>query len=84
MLVRPHDGRIDDQVVEIGVFDEGREQAFPHPVLGPAAEPLVHTVPSALTREIWPFFLALLVALVLVTYIPSIAMWLPNVLMPPR
>jgi C4-dicarboxylate transporter DctM subunit len=38
----------------------------------------------ALTREMWPFFVALVVALVLVTYIPSLAMWLPNTLMPPQ
>lgn len=38
----------------------------------------------SLTREIWPFFLALLMALVLVTYIPALAMWLPDTLMPLR
>ncbi|HIP79521.1 MAG TPA: TRAP transporter large permease subunit, partial [Kiloniellaceae bacterium] len=29
-------------------------------------------------RTIWPFYLALLVALVLVTYIPAVSMTLPN------
>lgn len=35
-------------------------------------------------REIWPFFLALIVALILVTYVPSLSMWLPNILLPAR
>jgi C4-dicarboxylate transporter DctM subunit len=35
-------------------------------------------------REIWPFFLALVVALLLVTYIPSLAMWLPDLLLPAK
>ncbi len=33
-------------------------------------------------REVWPFFIALVIALVLVTYVPTLAMWLPNTLMP--
>jgi tripartite ATP-independent transporter DctM subunit len=33
-------------------------------------------------REIWPFIIALVLALLLVTYIPAIAMWLPNLLIP--
>ena len=35
-------------------------------------------------REIWPFFIALVIALFLVTYIPALAMWLPNTLMPAK
>ena len=31
-------------------------------------------------REIWPFILALLVVLVIVTYMPSVVMFLPNIL----
>jgi TRAP-type C4-dicarboxylate transport system permease large subunit len=34
------------------------------------------------SREIWPFFIALVIALGLVTYVPGLAMWLPNLLMP--
>jgi C4-dicarboxylate transporter DctM subunit len=34
------------------------------------------------SREIWPFFLALIVALLLVTYVPTLSMWLPNLLLP--
>jgi len=34
------------------------------------------------SREIWPFFIALVIALCLVTYVPGLAMWLPNLLMP--
>lgn len=36
------------------------------------------------TKEIWPFFIALGIALVLTTYIEPISMWLPNLLMPVR
>jgi C4-dicarboxylate transporter DctM subunit len=36
------------------------------------------------TREIWPFFLALIVALLLITYIPSLSMWLPDLLLPAK
>jgi tripartite ATP-independent transporter DctM subunit len=34
------------------------------------------------SREVWPFLIALIVALLLVTYIPPLAMWLPNLLLP--
>ena len=36
------------------------------------------------TREVWPFLIALTIALLLVTYIPSLAMWLPNLLLPAK
>jgi len=36
------------------------------------------------TREVWPFLIALTIALALVTYIPSLAMWLPDLLLPAR
>lgn len=36
------------------------------------------------TREIWPFLLALIIALFLVTYAPFLSLWLPNLLMPVR
>jgi TRAP-type C4-dicarboxylate transport system permease large subunit len=36
------------------------------------------------SREIWPFFLALVVALLLVTYIPPLGMWLPDLLLPAK
>jgi len=36
------------------------------------------------SREIWPFLIALTIALFLVTYIPILAMWLPNLLLPIR
>jgi TRAP-type C4-dicarboxylate transport system permease large subunit len=29
-------------------------------------------------RTIWPFYLAILVALILVTYVPAVTMWLPG------
>jgi C4-dicarboxylate transporter DctM subunit len=34
------------------------------------------------TREVWPFFLALVAALLIVTYVPTVSMWLPNLLLP--
>jgi C4-dicarboxylate transporter DctM subunit len=36
------------------------------------------------TREVWPFLIALVIALSFVTYIPALAMWLPNLLLPAR
>ena len=36
------------------------------------------------SREIWPFVVALVVALALVTFIPEITMWLPDLLLPAR
>jgi C4-dicarboxylate transporter DctM subunit len=36
------------------------------------------------TREVWPFLIALTIALALVTYIPWLAMWLPDLLLPAR
>ena len=35
-------------------------------------------------REVWPFVIALTIALLLVTYMPWLALWLPNLLMPAR
>jgi TRAP-type C4-dicarboxylate transport system permease large subunit len=35
-------------------------------------------------REVWPFVLALVVALLLATYMPWLALWLPNLVMPAK
>jgi len=35
---------------------------------------------GAFMREIWPFIIALLVALLLVTYVPAVVMFLPNLI----
>jgi tripartite ATP-independent transporter DctM subunit len=35
-------------------------------------------------REVWPFIIALTIALFMVTYIPALALWLPNLLMSAR
>jgi C4-dicarboxylate transporter DctM subunit len=35
-------------------------------------------------REVWPFIIALTIALAFVTYIPWLALWLPNLLLPAR
>ncbi|MEO8134478.1 MAG: TRAP transporter large permease subunit, partial [Betaproteobacteria bacterium] len=34
-------------------------------------------------REGWPFMLAMFVALILITYVPGLVLWLPNLLMGP-
>ncbi|GAB5430982.1 MAG: TRAP transporter large permease [Epibacterium sp.] len=39
----------------------------------------VHLKPSALIRELPPFFLALAAALLLITFVPNLATWLPEV-----
>jgi len=36
------------------------------------------------TKEIWPFLIALLVALGVVTFVPIVTMWLPDTVMPAR
>jgi C4-dicarboxylate transporter DctM subunit len=36
------------------------------------------------TREIWPFLIALLVALAVVTFVPTVTMWLPDTVMPAK
>jgi tripartite ATP-independent transporter DctM subunit len=33
------------------------------------------------TREIWPFYVAMFIVLMLVTYVPAISVWLPGVLL---
>src|SRR5450756_1734246 len=33
-------------------------------------------------KEVWPFVIALVIALLVVTYVPDLALWLPNLLMP--
>jgi len=34
------------------------------------------------SKEIWPFLIALILSLAIVTYVPAISLWLPNLLMP--
>jgi C4-dicarboxylate transporter DctM subunit len=36
------------------------------------------------TKEIWPFLIALLVALAIVTFVPTVTMWLPDTVMPAK
>ncbi|MHB0869649.1 MAG: TRAP transporter large permease [Chloroflexota bacterium] len=33
-------------------------------------------------REVWPFIVALLIALGIITYVPELSLWLPNTVMP--
>jgi TRAP-type C4-dicarboxylate transport system permease large subunit len=33
---------------------------------------------AEITREIWPYVLALIGVLMLITYVPAISLWLPN------
>jgi TRAP-type transport system large permease protein len=38
--------------------------------------------PEAVIKKLWPFFLILLIVLVICTLIPQLVLWLPNTLMP--
>lgn len=38
---------------------------------------------GALTREIWPYLLGILAVLLLMTFIPQLSLWLPNLVMGP-
>jgi C4-dicarboxylate transporter DctM subunit len=35
-------------------------------------------------KEVWPFVIALTISLLLVTYVPWLALWLPDLVMPAR
>jgi TRAP-type C4-dicarboxylate transport system permease large subunit len=35
---------------------------------------------AEITREIWPYVLALIAVLMLITYVPAISLWLPHAL----
>ena len=35
-------------------------------------------------REVWPFVIALTIALFLVAYLPEVALWFPNLVMPAK
>ena len=39
---------------------------------------ITRTPLTALIREIWPFILALIVALMVIAYVPEIVLWLPR------
>jgi tripartite ATP-independent transporter DctM subunit len=43
---------------------------------------LSKTSMGAFAREVWPFIIALIIALGITTYVPEVALWLPNLLMP--
>ena len=47
MLVGPHDGGVDDQVFEVGIFDQRIENTFPNALFCPPAEALENAVPVA-------------------------------------
>jgi TRAP-type C4-dicarboxylate transport system permease large subunit len=32
------------------------------------------------SRELWPFYTAMVLALLLVTYVPALSLWLPSLL----
>src|SRR5277367_2664708 len=55
MLVRAHNGGIDDQVFKVWILDQRVENALPHALLGPTAKALEDAVPVAeLFRQIAP------------------------------
>ena len=56
MLVRPHNGGVDDQVFEIRVFTQSLENTLPNTFLGPSAKTLEHAIPVAkFARQITPW-----------------------------
>src|SRR5258708_11961539 len=56
MLVRPHDGGVDDQVLKVRVFDQRVENTRPNALLCPPTEAGEDTVPFAkLVRKVAPW-----------------------------
>jgi hypothetical protein len=56
MLVRPHDGGVDDRVLKVRVFDQRVENTRPNALLGPPTEACEDTVSFAkLVRQIAPW-----------------------------
>src|SRR6516165_1755834 len=47
MLMRPHDGGVDDQVFEVRIFNQRIEKTLPNALLCPSAQALEHAVPVA-------------------------------------
>jgi C4-dicarboxylate transporter DctM subunit len=45
---------------------------------------LSHISMAEFAREVWPFIIALIIALLFVTYMPALALWLPNLVLPVR
>jgi len=43
---------------------------------------LSHISMAEFAREVWPFVIALVIALLFVTYMPGLALWLPNLVLP--
>jgi len=43
---------------------------------------LGHISIAEFSREVWPFVIALVIALLFVTYMPGLALWLPNLVLP--
>jgi len=37
---------------------------------------------AAFAKEVWPFVIALVIALLIVTYVPILSLWLPNLIIP--
>ena len=54
--MRPHNGGVDDQVFEVGIFSQRIENTLPHAFLGPSPKALEYAVPVAkLTGQIAPW-----------------------------
>jgi TRAP-type C4-dicarboxylate transport system permease large subunit len=43
---------------------------------------LSHISIAEFSREVWPFVAALIIALAVVTYLPWLALWLPDLVLP--
>jgi TRAP-type C4-dicarboxylate transport system permease large subunit len=42
------------------------------------------TTIAEFSREAWPFMVALVIVLFLITYVPGLVLWLPNLVMPAK
>jgi len=50
MLVGPHDGGVDDQILEVWILAQRRKDALPHTACAPAVEAHEHAIPLAKDR----------------------------------
>ena len=47
MLMRTHDGAVNECLLEVGILGEAREDALPYAASRPAAEALIDAVPRS-------------------------------------
>jgi TRAP-type transport system periplasmic protein len=42
----------------------------------------IRTMDSPMAEEVWPFIIALVIALLIITYVPILTLWLPKLVIP--